>query len=117
MEQIYNIVFDNKIPTWEEMKIDNYKNNETFPEIEIFMMVYKKEKVIYSIKLKIKGHYYSCGVNTFEFDKIEKIMVKKCDYSIVKSIYNELKNNYKNVFDNSLLDFYKTEIFEYLCEY
>lgn len=79
------------------------------------MQVYENDELIYSIKLKINGIYscYCCSRN-FEFDKIDSKIIKDNDKT--ELIYNELLNNYKNIFEGTVLNIWKSRIFDELCQ-
>jgi hypothetical protein len=115
MTDKYIIKFNNSIPTWSELSYENSGTNQSFPKANIFMEVYEKHKVIYSIKLEINGNYYCCGSKNFEFDKVVKTIIKECDNKLLNDIYSELQNSNINVFDNTVLDIWITRIFEELC--
>ena len=117
MESKYKIIFDNYIPTWEELKYENSGTNHSYNEVNIYMKVYEYNVMIYSVKLKFIGNYYCCGSYNFEFDKIKTDVIKKCNIQTIDSIYTELQTNYKNIFDGSVLDIWKTRIFKELCYY
>ena len=110
----YEIKFINNIPTWDQLSFENSGTNESFPKLNILMEVYENNKIIYSILLDIDGHYYCCGSKNFEFDKINKTIIKKCEEDIMDNIYTELENNYSNIFKNTVLNIWVTRIFEEL---
>lgn len=113
MENKFKIKFDYNIPSWKLFLDCNI--NESYPELNIFMEVYENNLLIYSVKIFIKGHYYCCGSQNFEFDKISKTIIKDCDNNTIDNIYIELKNNYRHIFKNTVLDIWINRIFEELC--
>jgi hypothetical protein len=123
MENKYIIKFNNVIPTLDSLKFENSGTNTSYPNITIIMDVYEKDKLdlIYSINLKIKGHYYCCGSHNFEYENndIERTIIKDCNNTILNDIYDELNNNYTNIINNTILDIENdvVRIFEYLCQY
>ena len=117
MTNKFEIKFNNNVPTWIELSFENSGTNQSFLLVNIFMEVYEKDNLIYSIKLEINGNYYCCGSKNFEFDKVKKTIIKECDYKLLNNIYCELQNNYRNIFKDTILDIWITRIFEQLCEY
>ena len=114
MTNKYKINFNNIIPTWNELTYDKIGSNMKFLELQVFMEVYKNEKIIYSIKLMINGIYCCCGSRNFDIDKINSQIIK--DYDETELIYDELLNNYKDIFKNTVLNIWKTIIFDELCQ-
>lgn len=117
MTNKFEIKFNNNVPTWIELSFENSGTNQSFPIVNIFMEVYEKDNLIYSIKLEINGNYYCCGSKNFEFDKVKKTIIKECNYKLLSDIYSELQNSYRNIFIDTVLDIWITRIFEQLCEY
>jgi len=122
MENKYTIKFNNKIPIWESLQFENSNNNNSYPIITIHMEVYEKDILIYSIILKIIGHYYYCGSQNFEYENnnIEKTIITLCDNDItLLEIYHQLDTNYRNILNNTVLDIDSdyTRIFEYLYNF
>jgi hypothetical protein len=115
MTNKYEIKFNNNIPTWNELSFENSGTNQSFPKLNIFMEVYEKNNLIYSIILDIDGNYYCCGSKNFEFDKVNKTIIKQCTQDIMNNIYIELQSNYANIFKDTVLDIWITRIFEELC--
>ena len=111
----YKIEFDNNVPTWDELTFEKINSNMAFLEFDIFMEVYENDKVIYSIKLKINGIYYCCGSINFEFDIIDRQIIK--DYDDIELIHDELLNNYNNIFKDTVLKNWKFKICDELCQY
>ncbi len=111
----YKIKFNHNVPKWKELTFEKLGSNMSFLELNVFMEVYDNDELIYSIKLEINGIYYCCGSQNFEFDKINSQII--IDYDDIESIYNELQNNYKNIFNDTVLSIWKTRIFDELCQY
>jgi|LauGreDrversion4_2_1035121.scaffolds.fasta_scaffold11925_3 hypothetical protein len=120
MEKKIDLRFNNNIPTWDSLKVGNSDFNESFPQIKIKMEVYDLDlnDMIYSCELSIKGrYYYSHGSQNFEFENINKIVIKDCDNDNKKLIYNELRNNKENIkkmFENNILSTWNSSLFDSL---
>ncbi len=113
----YIIKFNNNIPTWNELSFENSGTNHSFPKLNILMEVYKRDSLIYSVKLEINGIYYCYGSINFEFDNILKTIIKKYKQDKLNNIYTELQTNYRNIFKDTVLDIWVTRIFRELCEH
>ena len=113
----YKIKFDNNVnvPTWDELTFEKLNSNMAFIDFDIFMEVYENDELIYSIKLKINGIYSCCGSRNFEFDIIDRQIIK--DYDDIKLIHDELLNNYNNIFKDTVLNICKFRICDELCQY
>lgn len=120
MEKKLDLRFNNNIPTWDSLKLGNSEFNESFPELKIKMEVYELNIniMIYSCELYIKGrYYYSHGSQNFEFENINKIVIKDCDNDNKKLIYNEIRNNKENIkkmFENNILSTWNSSVFDSL---
>ena len=59
MSNKYEIKFNNNVPKWNELSFENSGTNQSFIKANIFMEVYEKDELIYSIILEIiNGNYY-----------------------------------------------------------
>lgn len=118
MSNKYEIKFNISVPTWNELSFENSGTNQSFINANIFMEVYEKDELIYSIILEIiNGNYYCCGSKNFEFDKVKKIIIKDCEPKLLYDFNSELQNSYRHIFKDTVLDIWITRIFDELCEY
>ena len=119
MTDKFKIDFNNNIPTWNELSFEKSGNNLSFPKINIIMNVYYEDLIIYSSNFYIEGIYSCCGSLNFEFDKNKLDIIKDCDNKIKNLIINEIekKCNYiENMLNGTVLDIWKTRIYEYIYE-
>ncbi len=117
MTSRYDIKFNNNVPTWDELSFENSGTNQSFHKLNILMEVYEKDELIYSILLEIFGNYYCCGSKNFDFDKVNRTIIKECELldELIDDIYSELQNNYRTIFKDTVLNIWITRIFEELC--
>lgn len=113
---INNFSFDIKhnVPTWESFKI--YGIQRAFPIIYLKIKVIENRDLIYFTELKINGNYYCCGSCNFEFDEIEKEIIKDIDGKKLELILPELENYLKNELKETLLNMWISRIMNCLYE-
>lgn len=119
MTDRFKIDFDNNIPTWDELSFEKSGNNLSFPKINIIMNIYDEDLIIYSSKFYIEGIYSCCGSLNFEFDKIKIDIIQDCDDKTKDLIISEIEkksNDIKNILNGTILDIWKTRIYEYIYE-
>ena len=118
MTNKYEIKFNSNVPTWNELSFENTGTNQSFIKVSIFMEVYEKDKLIYSIILEIiNGNYYCCGSKNFEYEQVKKTIILDCEPKLLNDIHSELQNSCRYIFKDTVLDIWTTRIFEQLCEY
>lgn len=113
---MYKIKFTHNIPSYDSLSYEKTGTNESYHDLYILMKVYIGRKLIYSIKINMEGHYYCCGSRNFEYQKVVKTVIKECNADILTNILNELNNKYSDVFKNSVLKNWTSNIFKELCE-
>jgi hypothetical protein len=106
----YRFQFEHNIPTYESLSWEKTGRNESYHELYIMMEVYSNDKIIYSIELNMEGHYYCCGSRNFDYDIIAKTIIQPCDLEI-DDMNDELENNCKNIFRNTVLKHWTSHIF------
>ena len=115
----YKIIFENDIPTWNDLSIkDESCIGLSFANINIIMNVYEDTSIIYASRFYIKGYYW-CNTNNFEFDKIEFHIIKDNDEKTRHLISDQIEKDHENIenmFNNTVLDIKKTDIYEYINE-
>ena len=119
MTHNYIIDFYNNIPTWDELSFEKLGTNISFPKINIIINIIDKDLIIYSLNLYIEGIYSCCGSLNFEFDKVKINIIKDCNSNTKDLIINEIekkRNNIENMFNNSVLDIWKSRIYDYIYE-
>jgi hypothetical protein len=119
MTDKFKIDFNNNIPTWSELSFQKSGNNLSFPKINITMNIYNEDLIIYSSAFYIEGIYSCCGSLNFDFDEIKIDIIKDCDDKTKDLIINEIEkkcNDIKNMLNDTILDIWKTRIYEYIYE-
>jgi len=116
----YTIIIKHNVPTRELFKTLGIQ--QAYPKIKISMEVYttKMQELLYSIELNINGNYYCCGSCNFEFDTIERTIIKDIENLTIFTEFNKfIENNetkIKHFFKETLIDIWHHRIFPHLCE-
>ncbi len=116
--KIYTIIFKHNIPSWNMFQIMDIQ--EAYPKINVLMEVYcsKQKILLYSVELNIDGHYYCCGSCNFEYDRVDKNTIKNIEnIDLINGFMIEHQDKIKNYLNNTVMDIWKTRVFDYLCDY